>query len=480
MLLTGTDNHVAGLGTMGEWIGPSQKGKPGYEGRLNERVVTLATLLRTKAGYFTFMAGKWHLGEDESAWPARNGFDRDFTLMEGMGSHWEDMRSVSPERATVTYSRNGQRLESLPSGYFSSTGFTDFAIQCIDEARVEAKPFFAYVAYQAPHGPLAAPAAWIDRMKGAYDRGYDVIAAERFARQQALGLVARGVNRAPRPDSVPPWDELTPDEKRRSARKMEIYAAMVAQMDDQIGRILDHLQAIGEYDRTLIVFLSDNGANGEDHADVLLQHVPEAKAWLANTYNNDFENWGRPGSFIDYGMAWGAVSNVPFRLFKGTVAEGGIRAPLIVSGPGVEHAGSVNDSPLHIMDIAPTFLATANVTHPGGAQDPNLAPLQGVSMWPLLANREQAVRNDSQWLGWELFGNRTIRQGDWKLLYLLKPAGGTGDWQLFDLGRDPGEMQDLASTYADRRAAMLALWEEYARTNGVVESDAGPFAGRKP
>jgi arylsulfatase A-like enzyme len=476
MLLTGTDNHDAGLGNMAEWLGPTQKGQPGYEGHLNSRVVTFPTLLSTKAGYFTFMAGKWHLGEDPKSWPAANGFARDFTMIDGMGSHWEDMKMLSPNQPKATYSRNGERVDSLPPGYFSSTNFTDFAIQCIDEARTKRQPFFAYVAYQAPHGPLAAPGDWIDRYRGVYDAGYDRIGEERLARQKALGIVGQQATRTPRPAGIPAWADLSAQEQRESARKMEIYAAMVAHMDDQIGRLIRHLKATGQYEDTLIIFMSDNGANGEDHAGLLLEFFPQLKPWFETTYDNRFENWGRPGSFIDYGKEWGFVSSVPFRGVKGVVTEGGIRAPLIVSGPGVNHAGAINTSSLHIMDIAPTLLQLASVEHPAGGKNSDVAPIQGKSMQAVLANREGSVRGDSDWNGWELFGNRAIRQGDWKLMSLLKPAGGTGEWQLFNIKDDLAEMNDLSSKHASRRDAMLKLWDEYVKTNGVIESDAGPFA----
>jgi arylsulfatase len=476
MLLTGTDNHIAGLGNMAEWLGPTQRGQPGYEGHLNDRVVTIATLLRDKGAYFTCMAGKWHLGEDPSDWPARQGFSRDFTMIDGMGSHWEDMKSLSPKQPKVTYTRNGERLDTLPAGYFSTTAFTDFAIASIDEAGAARQPFFAYVAYQAPHGPLAAPEAWIDRYRGAYDRGYDIVGAERFARQQRLGIVPEGVERSPRPPGVPAWDAMTEEERKRSARGMEIYAAMIGHMDAEIGRLLDRLKASGQYENTLIIFISDNGANGEDHARLLLEHAPQLKPWFETTYDNRFENWGRPGSFIDYEKAWGHVSNVPFRGHKGTVAEGGIRAPLIVSGPGVTHAGAVTDTPLHIMDIAPTLLAMAGVEHPAPMQASGVAPLQGKSMSRLFAHEERSVRSEADWIGWELFGNRAVRQGDWKLMSLLVPAGGTGAWQLFNLRDDPAELHDLSAQHPERRDAMLRLWHAYAQANGVIESDAGPFA----
>ena len=480
MLLTGTDNHIAGLGNMAEWLGPDQRGQPGYEGFLNGRVVTNATVLRSQAGYFTFMVGKWHLGENLNAWPAAHGFARDFTMLDGAGSHWADMQALSPAKPKLTFSRNGEKLDKLSPGYFSSKSFTDFAIQCIDEAREKEKPFFAYVAYQAPHGPLAAPDDWIDKYSGAYDRGYDVIRTERLARQQKLGIVAKGVQCAPRLPTIPAWEKLTKAEKQRSARKMEIYAAMVEHMDDQIGRLFDHLKKTGQYDNTLIIFMSDNGACGQDHAALLQQLEPEAKPWFEKTFDNRFENWGRPRSCIDYGPAWAQVSSVPFRLFKGYVAEGGIRVPLIVSGPGVRHAGTINHSVLHVMDIMPTLLELAGVEHPAKEKGSQIAPPQGKSLWPLLAHRQKAIRTDSDWLGWELFGNRAIQQVNWKLLYLLQGAGGPGDWQLFNLTDDPAEMHDLSEEHPEKQDTMLKLWDEYRRANGVIESDAGPFAKRKP
>jgi arylsulfatase len=243
--------------------------------------------------------------------------------------------------------------------------------------------------------------------------------------------------------------------------------------------LFDHLKKTGQYDNTLIIFMSDNGANGEDHATLLLEHFPQIKPWFEKTYDNRFENWGRPGSFIDYGRAWGQVSNVPFREFKGVVAEGGIRAPLIVSGPGVQHAGTINNSRLHIMDIAPTLLESAGVEHPANEKDTNVAPPQGKSMWTLLANRQNAIRTDSDWNGWELFGNRAIRQDNWKLMCLLEGAGGSGQWQLFNLNDDVAEVRDLSGRYPERQASMLKLWNEYVKANGVIESDAGPFAKRE-
>jgi arylsulfatase A-like enzyme len=479
MMLTGTDNHIAGIGNMAEWTGPMQRGRPGYEGYLNTRVVTVASLLRD-AGYHTYMAGKWHLGEKPDQWPAARGFERDLSLLQGAGSHWSDMLGLLPSEPKVTYTRNGERVKELPADYYSSKGLTDFIIQNIDEYSQDGKPFFAYLAYQAPHGPLAVPDGWRDRYKGRYDKGYDVIRAERLDRQKRLGITGQDVVTFPRLPNIPAWDTLTDEERRLAARKMERYAAMIEYMDDQIGRLIDHLQKAGKYDNTLVVFFSDNGAAGEDMGELVTKLAPEAKDWFDKTFDNRPENWGRPGSCIEYGPAWAQVSSVPFRQFKGVVADGGIRAPLIVSGAGVEHQGVIDHSVLHVMDILPTFLESSGVEHPARLPGCKVALPQGKSMWPLLAGRESEIRTDGDWLGWELFGNRAIRQGDWKLLCLLEGAGGTGDWELFNLKDDPAEMHDLSATHPEKRQAMLKLWDEYVKTNGVIVSDAGPFAKREP
>ena len=479
MLLSGTDSHIAGIGNMAEWTGPSQRDQPGYEGVLSTRVVTAATRLRD-AGYHTCMAGKWHLGDKPDQWPAARGFTRDFSLLQGAGSHWSDRLGLLPSEPKVIYTRNGKLVKELPSDYYSSKDLTNFIIDSIEEHAQDSKPFFAYLAYQAPHGPLAVPDQWLDRCKGRYDRGYDAIRDERLDRQQTLGIITAQANAFPRLPNIPAWETLTNDQRQLSARKMELYAAMVEYMDDQVGRLISHLKEIDEYDNTLIVFISDNGAAGEDMGELIEKLAPDAKEWFEQTFDNRAENWGLPRSAVEYGPAWAQVSSVPFRLFKGVVAEGGIRAPLIVSGPGVEHQGTLNHSLLHVMDLLPTFLDIAGIKQPQPQDKSEIATIQGKSLLPLLSNSKPNIRTESDWLGWELFGNRAIRQGDWKLLYLLPAAGGTGDWELFNLKEDPAEMHDQTASHSEKKAGMLKFWDEYVTRNGVIVSDAGPFARREP
>ena len=209
---------------------------------------------------------------------------------------------------------------------------------------------------------------------------------------------------------------------------MEIYTAMLANMDHHIGRVLDHLRRIGKLDNTLVIFMSDNGPEQEEF-NGLVEKVfsAEAKTWMETTFDLRPESWGRPGSVVDYGPAWAQVGSVPHRLFKSYVSEGGIRSPLIVAGPEVKHKGTVSHARLHVTDLVPTLLDFAGAEHPSKNQGSKLTPLTGKTFRPLLAGTTESVRTEEDWLGWELFGNRAIRQGDWKLLYILTAAGGTGD-----------------------------------------------------
>ncbi|MBX3584321.1 MAG: arylsulfatase [Rhizobiaceae bacterium] len=462
MLLSGADNHSAGLGNMAEFTAPNQKGKPGYEGYLSENIAPLPALLRD-AGYNTYMAGKWHMGDEPRHYPAARGFIRDLTLIPGGGSHMDDMWGAHGERQLYTY--NGKPLEALRPGFHSSEDYTTAIIDNIEENRADGKPFFAYLALQAPHDPFQLPAEWLDRYEGRYDEGYDATRAARIERMKALGLLAPDATVFPRLPSVPAWNELSAEEKRESARRMELYAAMVENMDENIGRLIGYLKTSGLYDDTLIIFLSDNG--------------PEGNAWQigAPWDNSNMEDWGKKGTFIQYGPAWAQVGAGPLRMFKGFLSEGGIRTPLIVSGKDVTGSGRISDALVHVMDIPATILDAAGVAHTETFEGKKVAPLQGKTLAPVLSNGSDTVRGPNDWIGWELFGNRAIQQDNWKLLWLCKPFG-AGQWQLFDLEDDPGETTDLASQRPDIRDLLAGHWDEYVQTNNVILPDVSPVCGK--
>jgi arylsulfatase len=244
---------------------------------------------------------------------------------------------------------------------------------------------------------------------------------------------------------------------------MELYAATLEHMDANIGELIGYLKATGQFENTLIFFMSDNGPEGN--------FFEIGAPWD----NSRFEDWGKQGTFIQYGPAWAQVGAGPLRMFKGFVTEGGIRVPLIVAGEGVAGSGRIEDSFAHVMDIPATILDVAGVSHPG-AVGTDIEPLQGKSLAPLLADPAAEVRSPSDWIGWELFGNSAVRMGDWKMVRLCAPFG-TGDWQLYDLAADPGETIDLASERPEIRDQLLEHWDEYVETNNVIYPDISPLCG---
>ena len=476
MLLSGTDNHVAGLGNMGELNAPNQVGKPGYEGVLNKRVASIAELLSDN-GYHTYMAGKWHLGLKPDQSPRARGFERDFSLLVGGGSHFDDAWNLEWQIPKAPYTEDGRPVKKLPKDFYSTRAYTDKTIQFIEEGRKDNKPFFAYMAYTAPHGPLHLPDDWLRRYKNRYDEGWDGIRQQRLARMQELGIIDKDANAADRLFFLPRSTALVPAARVAQGRKMELYAGMVEYMDDQVGRVFDYLKEIGEYDNTVVIFISDNGAEGND-LRAMVAGQPGTMGFLhaMNNFAEDGHNsLGRKGTYAEYGPAWAQVSMTPFRIYKGWVAEGGIRSPLIISGPGVKGTGGLNKKAvLHVKDIAPTILELAGIQHPATYKGREIVPMQGKSWVGMLEGETQSPRTSDDWLGWELFGNRAIRQGDWKITWLYEPLG-SEDWQLFNLAKDPGEQYDLSDKFPEKRKELIALWGEYVKTNGVIIGARSPF-----
>ena len=262
MLLTGVDTHLNGLGNMDEWTAPNQRGVDGYEGFLNKQVVTLPQLLKG-AGYHTYMAGKWHLGKSPDLIPAARGFERDFSLLDGAASYW-DMTNFTAASPKSVFTENGRYLTQLPEGYYATKTYTDKMIDFIDANHNDGKPFFAYVAHQAPHDPFHLPREWRNRHVGEYDKGWDAVRQARLKRQIELGIIPEGTQLAERMWFIPDPIVLAPAARAIQGKKMELYAGMMENLDFHIGRLIDHLKKIGEYDNTIFITFGDNGAEGTD------------------------------------------------------------------------------------------------------------------------------------------------------------------------------------------------------------------------
>ena len=462
VLLSGMDNHLAGMGTMGEIRTEEMEGHPGYAGYLNFEVSALPEILKAE-GYHTYMAGKWHLGHEEETSPHARGFEKTFALLPGGGSHWSDQKPLSPPQ-TMIYSRNGETVESLPVDFYSTRYYTEIFLEWIDEDHGDDQPFFAFLSYTAPHDPLHAPREYIDKYKGMYDEGWDVLRDKRLQALKDLGIISDNTVPFPRLPSVKAWGEMTDEERQRAARDMEVYAAMVDYMDEQIKRVFDRLREIGEYDNTLIIFLSDNGANG-----AMPTAYPGQTDEFLNSFDNSMENRGLVNSFIETGPGWAQASMAPSRMYKGFTAEGGIRSPLIVKLPGrMADAGTMNHSFVHMRDIMPTILDLAGAVHSEEFDGRKVRPMQGRSALDLIAGRGESPSDETCQVGYELFGLKAYIVGDWKILWMPPPFG-KGDWELFNLREDPGEMSDLSELHPEKVKEMAALWEQYRIDNNVLD-----------
>jgi arylsulfatase len=468
LLLSGVDTHRNGLGNMDEWTAPNQRGMAGYEGYLNNRVATLPHLLRN-AGYHTYMVGKWHLGKAPDQIPAARGFERDFSLLDGAGSYW-DMTNFTAASPKSVFTEDGRYLTRLPKDYYATKTYTDKLIGYIDAHRGDGKPFFAYVSHQAPHDPYHLPREWRNRHVGAYDQGWDAVRQARLKRQTELGIMPAGTQLAERMWFLPDPTLLAPASRAVLGKKMELYAGMVENLDFHVGRLIDHLKKIGEYENTIFIVFGDNGAEGTD-LFAMIAGTPGSRDYLfaAINWSQTHPNaWGDPGSYVAYGPMWAQASMTPFSQYKGWLAEGGIRNALIVSGPAVKRPkGSLNHGLLHVADLMPTLLEVAGASYPKTQEGRELPPLMGKSWGRVLAGQAESPRTDEDYLAWELFGNRAVRQGEWKLRWQYKPLGKEA-WELFNLKADPAERRDLAAERPDKVKALSALWDSYVRANNVV------------
>jgi arylsulfatase len=468
MLLSGVDTHLNGLGNMDEWAAPNQWGVDGYEGHLNNRVATLPQLLKD-AGYHTYMAGKWHLGKSPDKIPAARGFERDFALLDGAGSYW-DMSNFTAANPRSTFTEDGRYLKSLPKDYYATKTYTDKIISHIEANRGDGKPFFAYVSHQAPHDPYHLPRNWRNRHVGQYDKGWDVVRRERLQRQIEMGIVPKGTELAERMWFIPDATLLAPAAQAIMGKKMELYAGMVENMDHHVGRLIDYLKKIGEYENTIFIVFGDNGAEGADLFKMIAgtpgtRNYLFASAVWSQTHPNA---WGDPHTYVGYGPMWAQVSMTPLSQYKGNMAEGGIRNGLIVSGPIVKQSpGTISRSVMHVADIMPTLLEVAGASYPKTVNGKEPPPLIGKSWVKTLAGEEESPRSGQDYLAWEIFGNRAVRQGDWKLRWQYKPYG-TEEWELFNLATDVAERHDLAAAQPEKVKALLALWDDYVRANNVV------------
>lgn len=475
MFLTGADNHEVGLGNIYELNTPEQAAASNYAGHLTENSTTFAQRLR-QAGYYTVLSGKWHLGRQKRHQPNAWGFEDAFALLNGEANNYRYADKLDSPDGRDLYSHNGADAQ-LPVNAFSTDFYTDYLIERLS-ARKDGRPFFAFLSYTAPHSPLQAPQAYADKYAGRYQDGPQALAKQRLGRLKEKGLVAENVEAHPLAN-VKNWQSLTESERAAEAKRMQLYAAMVDNMDVNIGRVIRHLKATGQYDNTLIMFLSDNGAAGASR-----EASQKWGGWIRQSRDNRLENMGAASSYVSTGSAWAQASMTPFALFKGFTADGGIRSPLIVKGPRVaqnRREGRYAD----IKDLAPTILAFAGINP---AAPPGKTPVAGKSLQGRLKKPDARAAGPEKAQILEMRGGRQVRLGRYKAVYLGKLPSGippamlpVGRWRLFDIIGDPGETADIAAERPDVLQKLIREYEAYSRKVGVVELDpVRPETASKP
>jgi len=461
MLLSGNNNHVAGVARQSH-AGVSGvpanlvPGVPlaGYENQLSDRVVPFPRLLRD-AGYDTYSVGKWHLGLEPENSPHAAGFSRSFNLLQSAGTHFD---SKGYYEGGSLY-REGKELAQYPEGRYSTDFYTEKLLQFIDADKDNGKPFFAYAAYTSPHWPMQVPDEYLNLYSGSYDDGYDVLRERRFDSLKEAGVIPLDSALPPRNEAVTPWDQLSKDEQRRESRKMELYAAMVDNLDDHIGRLVDYLKDNNLYENTLIVFMADNGAAAED-----FYNSGAYREYIRANFDNSYEKMGTAESFVSYGAPWAEASSAPFQRHKGHTTEGGIVAPMIISGKGVNFAGAIDSTYVTVMDFAPTFLELADARYP---DDGSVKPMLGESMNDFLRGRADSIHDEDYVTVLSHAGRSLLRQGRWKIVTRLAPFN-EADFELYDVIADPGEMQDLAKDEPEKMAELIALWRAKRKELGII------------
>ena len=461
-LMTGLHPHKTGVGFM-----TADNGKPGYRGFLNDNCVTSATILK-QAGYKTYLAGKWHLRGKAGlhCTPTNRGFD------EFYGPFHDYADFYKPE----IYHRLPEGRAKLPiadEDFYATDAITDYALHFMDDARQEKKPFYLYLAYNAPHFPLQAPKKLVDKYIKTYEKGWDKLRGERFERMQKMGILPENITLSEKgivpkvpnrnKDSkyygkqIPEWDSIDSARQKDLVRRMATFAAMVDSVDQNVGRVIEDLKKNDEFDNTIIFFLSDNGACAEwDPYGFDNNPYPNNRLYEGK----DLDLIGGKDTFHSYGTGWANFCNTPFTSYKHYTYEGGISSPMIIHYPQVlKNAGQIDRSANHVMDIPATIVELAGATYPKTFKGKEIYPMQGRSLMPVLKGQKTKNRT----LYFEHEGNRAVRDGKWKAVW----TNYSKSWKLFNIDNDRSETADLAALYPEIVSRLNKQWLDWAEANFV-------------
>ena len=414
----------------------------GGSGHLRENMVTIPEVLG-EAGYQTSLSGKWHLGSNAPTRPIDRGFDEFYGLMDGCCNFFNPAQPDPSYKGgrVRTFGHNDELITEFPDDYYTTDAFTDHAIEQVERFAANDDPFFVHLCYTCPHYPLHAKPEDIAKYLGRYSDGWYELRKERHTRQLEMGLMPEKWELVMDDPKVGPWEGI--DNQELWELRFSVYAAMIDSMDQNIGRLLKALEATGEADNTLVLFLADNGGCSE---------LPEGA---------NFQGPAGPGEFYtSVGPGWGWASNVPFARYKSWVHEGGISTPLIARWPNVIEPGGMTDQVGHIIDFLPTFAELAGAEYPDTVDGVDILPTEGISLAPIFEGRE---REGHETLYWYWSGNRAIRQGRWKLVWDKGPK----EWALYDMIEDRTETSDLKEEMPERAAAMTEDWMAWSDEVGL-------------
>jgi len=464
MLLTGVDSHRTGVGNIAEALPPEQTHSPFYRGTLNHNVVTIATLLKD-AGYNTAMAGKWHLGyEDEALRPVNRGFDQTVMMPFSGGDNWTN-QSYLPNHDKTLWYKNGKEIE-LPEDFYSSKFITDNIIAQLENNRGSDKPFFSYVAFQAVHIPVQAPKEYTEKYINTYSDGWTTLRESRQKAVKDLGLIAQDAPMKTM-NTTADWEALTDDEKQYQAKRMAVYAGMVEAMDFHIGRLIQYLKDTGEYENTVIIFTSDNGAEPSDPT-TMSKLFPVFMS--LNGYNKNIETLGEKFSYNAIGDSFASAAVSPLGHYKFHAGQGGIKVPMIISGPALAHQqiGEISHAKAFVKDLASTILALAGTRHPGTEyQGKVIEPSTGKNLLPVIQNTADTVYSDNDIIAYEIGGNAALIKGDYKITF-NRGDNNDATWHLYNIARDPGETIEVEAAEPAIFSDLLNEYQVYARQNGVL------------
>lgn len=492
MLITGANNIEAGLATFDYSIYPPTEGHPGYEGYLTKNTVAISELFND-AGYNVYKSGKWHLGGEARGGegPLGWGFTKEFGILSGGSNHWNNL-AMTPDfadpdfmnkRRVEDWTLNGEPFDR-PSGVYSGEIYTNYMLDFIKEGEEDGKPWFSWMAFTTAHFPVQGRPELVEKYYEQYlELGFDGLKEQRYKSLKVHGLISEQAEQAPENPLTLNWDDLSEDDKKYQARVMANYAAMIEDQDQRIGEIIAYLKESNQLDNTLIIYLTDNGAEGLEPTNPKTGNAVYQQ-WIEKNFSTELDSIGTANSINTIGTSWANATTGDLRFWKWFTGEGGIRVPMMILPPGAltegyDKAGQISKAVVSVKDLPMTILDYAGLDHPGTEyKGRQVVEPSGISMRPFLEGETDIVRTEDQWYAFELFGNCYVMSGNYKASKVREGMFGDGKWHLYNVVDDPSESKPLEEQMPEKFEALKNTYFEYAKKHNIMDVDEmwSPFA----